>query len=583
MNMMQFLSSATHEILLQSGNRTYNELFLKKMSLEAELTGVRSSYDLLLKSIPTSAATAAIDGGLGLLTQTASSSRRVAYLKEDYSLMKFWTEKEWNAYKKSKKNDDASINQRRKGRFKDHDANREALAYVENEYGVPITEKQAAELCLHARSIFEYLATVGMAPKSWGKASKPAVQYYLDNIYRDHDELRLGEGNWKAYRLATDLYPGWARGRKDMGGTGDAVKCEPGDAVKIEPGEVESDKGAQGTSKRKDPPTSSTGPAKQTKKTKEDIAASSQQILSTTASLLVPESAVPINTDVHTPSPPPRPQPDQLVIDPLLSNSPLSTADASTLFIHAEPGSLGISAASSAPANEGPTSSHVPGSHVTIPEALDEMPAGTSVMPSSVSHSGQAHTNGGLVAADTCTKTAFRLVDPFDPAPPSDRPTSRIVALNGRSDPTPSSNDTSRDGFIGVSTTGHLPHDAPSSNSVQTAGTISTTSHPGASTTTTPSSSTTGPSTAAISSSPSPAVMASSAPSEPGQSTAASALFKPSKTSCSELNLFGTEYFKTHVRPTKPEVKAAFEALSEVEKLHWKKLRTEMLAAKKSA
>ncbi|KAG5640580.1 hypothetical protein DXG03_008013, partial [Asterophora parasitica] len=64
-------------------------------------------------------------------------------------------------------------------------------------------------------------------------------------------------------------------------------------------------------------------------------------------------------------------------------------------------------------------------------------------------------------------------------------------------------------------------------------------------------------------------------------SVAASALFKASKNSCSELNLFGMEYCKTHPKATKVEVKLALDALSSTERQHWKDLRAEKLSAKK--
>ncbi|KAF8068696.1 hypothetical protein FPV67DRAFT_1668767 [Lyophyllum atratum] len=564
--MFQFLSDATHEMLMQSGNRAYSELFLRKMSLEAELKGVKSSYDLLLKSIPTSAGTNP-DGGLGLLTTVSSSSPRVAYLEEDYDIIRFWTEKDWNEYKRSRKNDTAGIHQQStKGRTKskDHDASRDALAYIEDENGVPISGKRAADLCALARSVFEYLATLGMAPKSWGKASAPAVKYFLDIIYQNHDELRLCDGNWKANRLATDIYPGWARGRKDLGGASDVVKNEPTDAVKIEPGEVMADKRVEGTSKRKDPPTLLTGP---TKKKKEEVAADSERIISS-ASAIPPHSTVPTNTLASSPLP----QPEQPVIDPLSSNSPSSTTTgASTPFTHAEPSSSGISPASSAPFDALPTSSHVQGPGGNIPTVLDKPPAGTSVAPSAVSNLEEAQVMGESESVPEnlfVTETTLHLVDPFNPAPASDRPQSRIFALNGHSETKPSSNN-------------HSPDDAPSLNSAQKAGTVSMPSHLVSSTVTTSLSSTATPPPLPISSSSTPTLVASSELSKSGQSTAAAALFKPSKTSCSELNLFGTEYCNTHVRATKPEVKAAFDALSEAERLHWRKLRTEMLAAKK--
>ncbi|KAG5633174.1 hypothetical protein H0H81_010266, partial [Sphagnurus paluster] len=71
-------------------------------------------------------------------------------------------------------------------------------------------------------------------------------------MYREHEELRYCEGHWKATRLATDTYYGWARGRRDLRG-------EAGGIVKSEPEERNLE---DGTLKRKTPVDLPTGPAK---------------------------------------------------------------------------------------------------------------------------------------------------------------------------------------------------------------------------------------------------------------------------------------------------------------------------------
>ncbi|KAG6911311.1 hypothetical protein DXG01_002150 [Tephrocybe rancida] len=60
------------------------------------------------------------------------------------------------------------------------------------------------------------------------------------------------------------------------------------------------------------------------------------------------------------------------------------------------------------------------------------------------------------------------------------------------------------------------------------------------------------------------------------------ALFKPSKTSCSQLNLFGTDYCLTHALATKDEIKAAFDSLMALERQHWNEERNKKLALKKA-
>ncbi|KAG6915099.1 hypothetical protein DXG01_013441 [Tephrocybe rancida] len=60
------------------------------------------------------------------------------------------------------------------------------------------------------------------------------------------------------------------------------------------------------------------------------------------------------------------------------------------------------------------------------------------------------------------------------------------------------------------------------------------------------------------------------------------ALFKPSKTSCFQLNLFGTNYCLTHALATKDEVKAAFNSFTAPKCQHWNEECNKKLALKKA-
>ncbi|KAF5386845.1 hypothetical protein D9615_001882 [Tricholomella constricta] len=472
---------------------------------------------------------------VGLLTTTTSSSPKVTYLQDDYPLVKFWHEKDWNQHKRSKKSDDAGIHQRSsKGKSRDHNASRNTLAYIQDKLGVVVTEKQASDLCTRARSIWEYLATVGMAPKSWGKASAPAVKYYLDNMYHDNDDLQLCEGNWKVCRLATDIYPGWARGRKDLGGGDDVV-------IKSEPeGNGECDVPTQSAAKRKDPPQSSSGPArpeKHAKKLEESVASStpnSSQPIITTSSTTVTYQTLECPPKENLPtcsgSPPtpttPTARPFEELIHPSLRLSLPQAAQGTvpmTASLQGE-GTLVDPLVSKGTSESLTPSLSAQGAVPKVPQG----PTGDALAAHiSVENAEEAQTKLGNLS-----KLSLNLVDPFAPSSRFELDTSRVPALQG----------SSSESLNGPPESGSRPDmNTGFSSMVHTA----------------------------------------NAASKPTPSIPASTLFKPSKTSCSELNLFGIEYCKSHAKPTKFEVKAALDALSPTERLHWTNLRTEKLAAKK--
>ncbi|KAF8149816.1 hypothetical protein B0H34DRAFT_801960 [Crassisporium funariophilum] len=377
----------------------------------------------------------------------------------------------------------------------------------------------------------------------FGKALAPAVKYYLDNLYQDHSKLRLCEGNWKAVCLATNVYPGWARRRKDLRGASDVVKSEPGNVVKVESSEVKHK--VQGTLKHKDPPVPSTGCAKQVKKMEEDVAASSQEILLMTA--ITPEStAVPIKAQTLLQLS--YPQAGQPIIDPILLNLPSSIAHTSA-----------------SPIDD------------TIRE-LANPPSKTTVSGSSFIY---------CVLELTLVLLLFELilVDPFKPSQ-SNRSLSRLSAVNGHSDIKPRPT---------ITTTKSLSHNIPLPDSAHSIASnsilLNLVSSPADFTTlsgvipstvpfATSSNQIPWPAVIVASPNPGPSTAAISTSSNLGPPSAASPLFKPSK-SCSKLNLFGIEYCKTHIRPTSTEVRMALEALSMADRLHWTKLRAKKLAAKK--
>lgn len=129
--------------------------------------------------------------------------------------MTIWTADEWAKHGRNKKSDDAGIHQTQGRQKKQSDKPRSSMFYIQDSNGVPVSERKASDICFHARTTWETLALEGLAPKKWKQCSTPAWKYYLEEMYRYHDDLQLCEGDWKAERLAVDNYPGWTRGRTE--------------------------------------------------------------------------------------------------------------------------------------------------------------------------------------------------------------------------------------------------------------------------------------------------------------------------------------------------------------------------------
>lgn len=173
----------------------------------------REAYELLAHTLSESGTVSPKAKGATLLTGTVKI--RVAYERENYPLVTIWTADDWVKHGKNKKSDDAGIHQTQGRQKKQSDKPRSSMFYIQDSSGVSVSERKASDICFHARTTWETLALEGLAPKKWKQCSTPAWKYYLEEMYRYHDDLRLCEGDWKAERLAVDNYSGWMRGRTE--------------------------------------------------------------------------------------------------------------------------------------------------------------------------------------------------------------------------------------------------------------------------------------------------------------------------------------------------------------------------------
>lgn len=525
---IQVIQHATHNMLIQ--NQVYQNLLFKNVGLEAEIKGIRSSFEVLTQQV----------------TATAHPSERSNRLEaeypelsgEDYPLVTIWTLQE--SKKAVKKNNDVGIHQLagpQRGKNKDLSAVRESMSYIQDVNGTPITEGRAKEICTHARRVWQYLLQNQFAPETWGAVTPFAREYYTNEMYKNFKELRYcgSPQHWKVERLATDTYPGWiksTRKRKEPPTASTSVKLEKQLKVEVaaeasmvsspiiivdlaeEPPTISATENLTDDAIITDvvdavpnlsatSTTAATGPT-----TISAIATPAEGILTQTEVTSIDEEDV--SEAVHDPT-------SNL---PLTTTTTMTTTVAITADIVA---AIGDNVKVSCDVPDTPAEQHTgPGKH-----------AEETHMASTLS-GGSAMGSGGLGVLDGPAfmkpKVTLILKDPLTYTAPASDDVSRIKRLNLTKP----------------------ANDATSSSDTSAA---------------------TSTSTAACTSMSADTLANTSTP--PG-----GPLFKAAASNA-EWNLFGREYLKTHKRPTKQEVKDAYEALSPEEKEHWTNLRKENLKKNK--
>ncbi|KAG6835776.1 hypothetical protein H0H93_014740 [Arthromyces matolae] len=205
----QIIRDASHQALITADNKAYTQLYEKNLQTEARMKGLQDAYDRLLERVGSPIAS----NSLGSL-----SSPRPRLNRSDYPRVTIWYSSDWQNHAKKRGDSTTGFHQPSVSRKKDHsqdDKPRDSLYYIQSEDGTPISQRKAFDVCHHARKIWEYMRDKDMAPPTWGHCSAPAREYYLAEMYKFCPDLMLGDGDWKADRLATDNYTGWKRSYRE--------------------------------------------------------------------------------------------------------------------------------------------------------------------------------------------------------------------------------------------------------------------------------------------------------------------------------------------------------------------------------
>jgi hypothetical protein len=181
---------------------------------------------LLLAKIPAMGATAASAAGTqtnvvpGLLINPAGHPPS----RDNYPSVPFWTRQEWESFKNEDRHTGLHTEERRHGKVKDKSQPSRCLAYITDAAGIGVDGYKGASIRATTRQVWAYIAKQGQAPMTWSQAHISAVQYYRQEMYRDHPDLRLCEGDWKVDLLAVQNYPAWCRTRTKLVA---GMKAEP--------------------------------------------------------------------------------------------------------------------------------------------------------------------------------------------------------------------------------------------------------------------------------------------------------------------------------------------------------------------
>lgn len=117
--------------------------------------------------------------------------------RKDFPNVRFWTVKEWNAYKATRQQNNETTRK---------------LAFITASSGGPVTNEYLEQMSETARTLFNELHAHGLAPPTWKAKSLTASDFFSNHMVLKFPELRWCEGgSWKAEAFAVARYPDCSR------------------------------------------------------------------------------------------------------------------------------------------------------------------------------------------------------------------------------------------------------------------------------------------------------------------------------------------------------------------------------------
>jgi len=130
----------------------------------------------------------------------------------EYPMVRFWERKVWKSIAGAKK-DTSEVESKGSSRGGTRSSKGEnvMMLYIEDANGSPIDSNIASGMRDFARCIWRSLYERGIAPESWGKATKEVRDEFCREMETEYFVLRLCDNHWKANALATTIYSQWYR------------------------------------------------------------------------------------------------------------------------------------------------------------------------------------------------------------------------------------------------------------------------------------------------------------------------------------------------------------------------------------
>jgi hypothetical protein len=133
-------------------------------------------------------------------------------LQHDYPLVKYWEKRVWKGVAGSKKDtSEVQTKNGSRGGTRSSKGENVMMLYIEDADGLPIDGNIAGGMREFARSIWRSLYERGIAPETWGQATKEVREEYCQEMESEYPVLRLCNNHWKANALATAIYSQWRR------------------------------------------------------------------------------------------------------------------------------------------------------------------------------------------------------------------------------------------------------------------------------------------------------------------------------------------------------------------------------------
>ena len=151
-------------------------------------------------------------GSSSALSNEISSVKSPPLSQIDYPLVTFWEKKHWKNLASTKK-DSSEVETKggARGGTRSSRGENVMMLYVEDASGTPIDGNIASDMRDFARSIWRSLYERGIAPETWGQATKEVREEFCRDMETEYPVLRLCDNHWKANALATTIYSQWYR------------------------------------------------------------------------------------------------------------------------------------------------------------------------------------------------------------------------------------------------------------------------------------------------------------------------------------------------------------------------------------